>query len=596
VTHSRPSKQAQDTDTPTGSIDPVVAAITHELRTPLQAIIGFSQLALMDWPEGVDPRYLTHIDQASRLMLRVVNDLLDLHHLEHGTLEIDHDQALDLHALLLQVLDSADGLRMDKPVRLYANVDEACPRHLRGDGKRIEQVLLNLLANAIRFTDQGEVVVSARRMSQSPGDITLRLSVADTGVGLHPQVLESLSQPVEMARRQSKPQRGGSGFGLNIVRRLLALHGTELKAASMQGGGTLMWFDITLACHNPTAHAQAPEPAPDALVITQDERLFHTVRTQWAAQGQTVSLAASPEQARCAASRWVIDASLPLAPAWYARARALGCQAWLVQALPLEGEPSGPTHLALPRLAQAIFRAPRQHAASDPALRGMRVLVVEDNLLNQRVMRDQLGRMGVECGMAESGASAKACLAEGHWDAALLDMQLPDMSGLSLAHWMRQQHATYKLPFVFLSAHLSADDRLAAEVLGARACLLKPHDPQALQKLLLEMRPAHLSPPGRQRTQAGLQALSTLDTRQLMRSEWPSLRLGLQLAEDTASLRKAVHALRGSLAILGHSPALAQARVLEEGLLAGVAPEPAALLAFMSSIEDMLSESPPNPG
>jgi len=569
VTHSRPPTPAQSPDTPTGSIDPVVAAITHELRTPLQAIIGFSQLALMDWPEGVDARYLTHIDQASRLMLRVVNDLLDLSHLENGTLAIDHDQALDLHALVLQVLDS-------------------------GDGKRIEQVLLNLLANAIRFTDQGQVVVGARLVGQ--GEVTLRLSVADTGVGLDPHALARLNEPVATALSHCKPQRGGSGFGLSIVRRLLALHDTELKAASVQGGGTLMWFDLTLACDGAPAKAHTAPNPPDALVLTQNERLFHTVRTQWAAQGLTVSLAPSPEQAACAASRWVIDASLPQAPAWQARARALGCQAWLVHALPLAGDTAPASHLALPRLPQAVFKALNKKAATDPALQGMRVLVVEDNPLNQRVMRDQLGRMGVACGMAESGGAAKASLSEGGWDAALLDMQLPDISGLALAHWMRQQASCAKLPFLFLSAHLSAADRLAAEVLGARACLLKPHDPQALHKLLLEMRPAHLSPVGRQRTEAGLLALSALDTRQLMRSEWPTLRLGLQLAEDATSLRKAVHAVRGSLAILGHSPALAQARVLEEGLLAGVVPEPAILLAFMSSIEDMLSVSPPNPG
>jgi CheY-like chemotaxis protein len=574
----------------------VVAAITHELRTPLQAIIGFSQLALMDWPEGVDARYLTHIDQASRLMLRVVNDLLDLSHLENGTLAIDHDQALDLHALVLQVLDSGDGLRMDKTIGLYANVDEACPRHLRGDGKRIEQVLLNLLANAIRFTDQGQVVVGARLVGQREGEVTLRLSVADTGVGLDPHVLARLNEPVATALSHCKPQRGGSGFGLSIVRRLLALHDTELKAASVQGGGTLMWFDLTLACDGAPAKAPTAPNPPDALVLTRNERLFHTVRTQWAAQGLTVSLAPSPEQAACAASRWVIDASMPQAPAWQARARALGCQAWLVHALPLAGDTAPASHLALPRLPQAVFKALNKKAATDPALQGMRVLVVEDNPLNQRVMRDQLGRMGVACGMAESGAAAKASLSEGGWDAALLDMQLPDISGLALAHWMRQQTSCAKLPFLFLSAHLSADDRLAAEVLGARACLLKPHDPQALHKLLLEMRPAHLSPVERQRTEAGLLALSALDTRQLMRSEWPTLRLGLQLAEDATSLRKAVHAVRGSLAILGHSPALAQARVLEEGLLAGVVPEPATLLAFMSSIEDMLSVSPPNPG
>jgi len=138
-------------------------------------------------------------------------------------------------------------------------------------------------------------------------------------------------------------------------------------------------------------------------------------------------------------------------------------------------------------------------------------------------------------------------------------------------------------------------------VLGARGCVLKPHDPQALQRLLLEMRPQHATqvtaPRGRTtRTEAGLQALSSLDIRQLMRSEWPALRLGLQRASDPTSLRRAVHAVRGALAMLGPSDALQQARALEEGLLSGRAPEPQELLAFMACIEDLLSLSPPNPG
>lgn len=604
MTHSRPPSSLPPpalpnlADRAAAQIDPFVAAISHELRTPLQAIIGFSQLAIMDWPAGVDRRYLTHIDQASRLMLRVVNDLLDLNHLENGTLEIDSDQPLDLHALMLRVLNTGDSLRMDKPIRLYANVDEACPRRLRGDGKRIEQALLNLLSNSVRFTDQGQVVVGARWVHSGPHEATVRLSVADSGMGLEPEMLEHMSQPLS-AHRALAPRRGGSGFGLNIVRRLLELHGTELKAASVQGGGTLMWFDLTLACDDdvPTPDPQVATATPDALVLTLDDRLFHTVRTQWAAQGHAVRQAPSPEAAPCAAGRWVIDATLPHATAWQARARALGCQAWLVHALPV---PQGEAHtqaLTLPQLAPAVFTAPPPSAGlADHALDGLRVLVVEDNPLNQLVLRDQLLRLGVRCTIAESGAQAQDCLSAHDWDAALLDMQLPDMTGLQLAHWMRGQPRSAALPFVVLSAHLSADDRLAAGVLGARGCLLKPHDPQALHKLLLDMRPPHAAPRQRTRTEAGLQALSSLDIRQLMRSEWPTLRLALQRAQDPTALRKAVHAVRGSLAMMGPSEPLQRARSLEEGLLAGNAPSAEDLGAFMAAIEDMLRVSPPHPG
>lgn len=495
VKHSTPSAP-----TCLNAIDPTVAAITHELRTPLQAILGFSQLARQDWPAGVDATYLQQIELATRMMLRSVNDLLDLSHLERGTLEIDPDQDLDLVALFAELEATGRSLLQDKSLALCVEVDPDCPRYLRGDARRIQQVLLNLMANALRFTDQGRVTLRAKVVERTPKSVRLRLVVADTGVGM---AAEDLSRMLALAGEDDgmalSTRRSGAGFGLRIVRQLLQLMGSRLQGVSVPSGGTLLWFELGL----PVLDFE-----PDA--------------------------AARPLQAAAG--------GLP----------------------------------------------------SDPLLQGMRVLVVEDNNLNRRVLCDQLHRWGVVTEVATSTEQARHILHVSTLDALVCDMQLPDGSGLSLLRWLRQQHgARARLPTLFLSAHVSEVDRRSAQALGAQACLLKPHDPHALVRHLVSMRRAHEAPVRvTPRMSAGLEALSGVNLLALFQSEWPALRMAIQRAEGVEPLRRAVHAVRGSLAVLGASPALQRARELEESLLAGVEPE-GARAGLIHAIDAMASDDEP---
>jgi signal transduction histidine kinase len=164
--------------------DEFVAGISHELRTPLNAIVGFTRLARIESAALAETRHLDHIDQSAQLMLRVVNDLLDLARLEAGKLEIEPEQPLDLASLAARVLALAAALRQDKPIRLYTVLDPAIPTRLRGDVLRLEQVLVNLAGNAMKFTDRGMVVLGAKLRARRGQLVTLRLSVSDTGVGI----------------------------------------------------------------------------------------------------------------------------------------------------------------------------------------------------------------------------------------------------------------------------------------------------------------------------------------------------------------------------------------------------------------------------
>ncbi|MFO1272610.1 MAG: HAMP domain-containing sensor histidine kinase [Rubrivivax sp.] len=323
--------------------DELFAGVSHELRTPLNAILGFTHLARAELPPEVDRSHVDHIERASHLMLRVVNDLLDLVRLEAGRLEIAPDQPLDLHALVARVGVLAAGLRQGKPIRLYTVVDPECPQHLRGDAVRVEQVLVNLIGNALKYTERGKVVLGVKLRARRDDEVTLRLSVSDTGVGIGLDHLDRIGRPFERASRRA----GGSGLGLSVVRRLLELHGTQLQVASVEGGGTICWFDLTLALD---AAAVAPTPVADTVVFSTDRRFAETVATQWREHGHALRNTAQAKRAR----RWIVDADLPEAAERIAQARRGGHDCVVASAGPAA---AGRPAVDLPLLATNVLPA-----------------------------------------------------------------------------------------------------------------------------------------------------------------------------------------------------------------------------------------------
>lgn len=531
--------------------DEFVAGISHELRTPLNAIVGFARLARAERPAEAVRQHLEQVEQAAQLMLRVVNDLLDLARLEAGRLEIDPELPLDLPALGARVLGLAAALRQDKPIRLYLTMDRAIPSRLRGDALRLEQVLVNLVGNALKFTDRGMVVIGAKLRARAAGQVTLRLSVSDTGVGIALDRLDRIGRPFERGHGPA----GGTGLGLSVVRRLLELHGTRLKVASVAGGGTICWFDLTL----PVAEGDEPAAQADTVVFSDDRRLVDTVAALWRTEGRALCPPAEAEHAPL----WVVDTALADAEARVAQAQRTGRRVLRVAAdVPAAGG-AGPV-VALPLLAAAAFGPPPDDGlAADPQIAGRRLLVVEDNPMNQQVLAGLLRHLGAEPVLCADSASALSLLAAGPFDAALLDVQLgAGGNGFDLARAMRATPAGESLPVVFLSAHLDAADRITAGALGALACLPKPYDAGALQALLRPLPRRAVAAPARP-------AAAAVPLRALFAGVWPAQRAALDGAATPAALRGAVHALRGSLAMLGDREAVALAREVEEGLAAG---------------------------
>lgn len=565
--------------------DAFFAAVSHELRTPLNAILGFGRLARADLPSGADRRHLDHIDQAARLMLRVVNDVLDLAKLEAGKLEIEHDLPLSLPALVTRVGTVAAGLRQDKPIRLYAIVDPACPAHLRGDAGRIEQVLLNLTANALKFTDRGQVVVGVQLRAQQGRQVTLRVSVSDTGIGMALDDLQRMGRPFEQADDPARRGAAGSGLGLSVVRQLLELHGTRLNMASVPAGGTICWFDLELPLDSTAASEQL---SAQTALFTADTRLAATVATQWRLHGQSLV----PVEAAAQARRWVVDLAAPQARAVIQLARQQGRELVLVSADPVPESGELLDVLPLPMLANTVFHTDADDALhTDPQVLGLRVLIVEDNPLNQLVLREFLHRLGAQMVIVGDGPAALQKVAEQAFDVVLMDIQLPGANGIDTVRDMRKLAGGARLPIIFLSAHFDDGDGMAAAALGALACLTKPYDPQQLQALLRQL-PRPKRGTGKPNAEPGAgRAASEPAPRSALRvmfaQQWPAQRAAIEHAADAQVLCRAVHALRGSLAVLGDAQAVGLARRVEEGLLAGQPADALAVAALLHSADSL---------
>jgi signal transduction histidine kinase/ActR/RegA family two-component response regulator len=613
---------------PVSDMEERVGRVCHELRTPLQALMGHCELAAQDWPAQVNAQHLTRITQAGQRMLHIVNDLVDLTRVELGTLEIQHDQPLALRAQLARTLLMAEGLRRTCPVGLYVSVDPACPEALRGDGARLEQILLNLLSNAIRFTDQGEILLQVRLLRRTVDAVSLRVTVADSGIGLPADELARLK--AFAGRTLPWPRRGGSGFGLAVVRGLLELHGATLEIASAQGGGTLMWFDLTYLMDaegdngpEATRHAVGASEASGhpVWVFSQDERLVETLAVMCHGQGQLTRQGEQAWQASASASAsakvaplWLVDAAWPLAEQAVAQAETRGVRLLCVQAQPaplgtmLAGHPVHP----MIRAWELLFPPHAGRALQeDPVLAGRRVLVIEDELLNQAVVLEALQQLGMQASLCAQGQEGVNLMRQQHWDAVLLDMHLPDMDGVQVLRAWQVLPEAARAPVALVSAHVTETEWLQAQQLGVRHRLIKPYALSDLGVLLRSLCadrprwPAADAPP----TQAPpeLALLPRLPEpgvprdrwlRQVFLQEWPRLRTAVvqslrplsEAGYEPAALRQSVHALRGALAMMGRGPLLDQARHLEEQILAGVSVPEVDVRSFLSLVEERCTQ------
>jgi PAS domain S-box-containing protein len=519
-TQSRLEAALREAEAASSAKGEFLANMSHEIRTPMNAIMGLARL-LGEAELGRRERgYVARMQMAAKTLLSMLNDVLDYSKVEAGQLVLEQTAfALDDVLSSVGVLTASSA--WNKGIEPVFAVQPGVPARLVGDPMRLEQVLLNLASNAIKFTERGEVVLGialgAREDGPVHGQARLVFSVRDTGIGIAPEQQQRMFEAFSQADSSTSRKYGGTGLGLAISRRLVDLMGGDLEVESAPGQGATFRFSAWFGVDAEALPAAQPAPGQRVLVADDNPSSRAALADALSAQGWQVERAASGTEAlallRAAAhggthySLAFIDSVMPdldgASVIAYARAdqtiamprcallaadperERLDALASDLRVDAILAKPFTPQALrdALAELRATGLRGdgepapPRRAASLGGRLAGMRVLVVEDNLLNQEVANYVLVHAGASVDFAANGRVAVSMLSEGgaHYDAVLMDLQMPVMDGFEATAAIRAM-GLHALPVIAMTANAMADDRPRALAAGMNAYLAKPID------------------------------------------------------------------------------------------------------------------------
>ena len=499
-----------------------LANMSHEIRTPMNAIIGMSHLALKS---GLTPRqhdYVSKIQQAGQHLMGVINDILDFSRVEAGKLRID-PRPFVLDQVLGGVIDVVNHKASAQGLELICDVAADVPPNLVGDALRIGQILINYANNAIKFTEQGDIGIVVRVQEQQGDRVLLRFEVRDTGIGLSADQMERLFQSFQQADTSTTRRYGGTGLGLAICKSLAELMGGEVGVRSQLGQGSTFWFTVPLLRGAP---ARALLPAPDlrglrvlvvddnahaAIVLAEmlqsmsfDVQQVHSGAEALAALQQAAVQAKPfdlvvldwqmPGMDGLELGRRIGELDLPQLPhrvmvTAFGRedvlrsAQRQGIEEVLIK--PVSASVMFDTLMQVLGEGQGADADPRMGAAQAcPALQGARVLLVEDNELNQQVARELLQEAGVQVDVAANGQEGVDLACRHPYDLVLMDMQMPVMDGLEATRQLRADPRLAGLPIVAMTANALDADRQRCLDAGMNDHLAKPIAPARLWEAL----------------------------------------------------------------------------------------------------------------
>lgn len=484
----------------------LLANVSHELRTPLNGMLGLTQLCLMDELPAQTRQRLDKIARSGQTLLRTLNDLLDAARIESGKMAYEW-APFDLWELLDELAAIVSHLALGKPLEIAFLLDPDVPRWLVGDRLRLQQILTNLLGNAVKFTAKGEVALEIN-WAEDQGKRVLQLAVQDTGPGLDDATLTRLFQPFTQADSHTTRRFGGTGLGLAIARQLARGMNGELQASSKIGLGSC--FTLRLPLQGFSTTAPMPKPSLGVVGISTDSPLTRRALHQIVHAIGAEALDISRADRSAATSARIVDLAGPAISSWIETlpaeeptlllANALEAAQWRERTPPssrlrLVTRPLTPMSLldALTFHPSAASRG--QNGEVPGEFRGARVAVAEDMPINRDVIVGLLERAGIEVLLARDGKELLDQLYEAipTPELVLMDVHMPVMDGLAATRALRASGWT--LPVVALSAGALDIEQTRCLAAGMNDFLSKPVDPDQLWGTLTRwLRPRRAEP------------------------------------------------------------------------------------------------------
>ncbi|MGE4560782.1 MAG: response regulator, partial [Desulfobulbus sp.] len=532
ITQERAASEAlhrakEEAEAATRAKSKFLANMSHEIRTPMNAIMGFAHLLRRDSLTPQQSGQLDKLTDASRHLLRIINNILDISKIEASKMTLDNE---DFEPA--RVLDQVCGIVADpiaaKQLGFHVNLDHI-PLVLRGDGARLGQVFLNLIGNALKFTEQGRIDIVGSLLSENDAQVVVRFEVRDTGIGMTGEQLQRVFVAFEQADSSTTRRFGGTGLGLAISKRLVELMGGTIGVESSPGRGTRFWFELPFARAEHPPVMRLPREVlgrMHALLIDEDRDSGEILANMLTELGMRVDIADSGEYGLEAVVRsdrsgdshslLVIDARLPgisgIETAARLQALDLSIRPTFViitayggQLRPESVKTAG-IHRVMPKpvtpsilydtlveLIQPSMEYKRPDSAAEEELskrRGAHILLVEDNPINQEVAKALLEAMGMEVSVADNGQIAVDMIGTASFDLVFMDIQMPVMDGLRAARTMRQRPEGRSIPILAMTANAFREDREQCLQAGMNDHIAKPIEQSMLQNLLIRWLPA----------------------------------------------------------------------------------------------------------
>jgi signal transduction histidine kinase/DNA-binding response OmpR family regulator len=523
-------KMREAADTANRAKSEFLANMSHEIRTPMNAIIGMSYLLKKTTLSEKQRDYNSKIEMSSKNLLRIIDDILDFSKIEAGKLTLEHSN-LFMDQLVSEVADTVNVKLQNKhEVELVTYVDPTIPPIILGDSVRLRQVLLNLTDNAAKFTQRGEIKLEVKLVKQLPYGLILHFSISDTGIGISPEQIKNLFSAFQQADVSTTRKFGGTGLGLVICQRIVEMMDGELELKSEMGKGSVFSFNAFFNLAQSSAQTEelllSNVKGKKALLVDDSESARMVLHEMLSSIGfnvlvakdafEAIEIFEAEQQSEEKLTLMVVDWQMPGMDGLQLVREIKTKEGFDVPAVLMVTAYGLETvrEAAKQKVVDGVLLKPINHSTLNDTLnsilhlksknsgtfvqetfdtdsylkwlQGTKVLLVEDNDINLELAQELLKEVGMEVSTARNGLEALESVKLNTYDVVLMDIQMPEMDGLTATKKIREDIKFKKLPILAMTAHAMKGEKEKSIASGMNDHITKPIDPEILYKALLK--------------------------------------------------------------------------------------------------------------